>query len=273
MEKKLSLVEIQKTELDILNRVVDFFDENNISYCLCGGTLLGAIRHNGFIPWDDDIDILVPRDSYEKIKKMENKMLGENIKIMIPGNDLYPFSFIKAVNIKTVVIDADLSGQFPYHVCIDIFPLDHFPDNETAHWLCLQRIRFLRAILFSGLRKNGPGHTNKIGKLLFRFLYKISGGYRKLTVLIDKTANNMDRKYHGSNHLGDGSWPENIRDYFHISWLFPFTRHIFEGSEFNIPGNYDAYLSHFYGDYMTPPPEDKRARHHFEAYWIDQEGL
>ena len=273
MKNKMSLIEIQQAELDIFKRVVDLFEKNDITYFLCAGSLLGAIRHNGFIPWDDDIDIFVPRNCFEKIKQMKNRMLDENIKIFIPGDDLYPFPFIKAVNMKTVVVDADLSKQFPYHVYIDIFPLDHFPPNRIFHWFYLKWNRFLRAILNSGLKKNGPVHTNKLGKVLFKLLYKISGEYKTLTVWIDNAAKNMDKKYSGSDYLGDGSWPENIRDCYHISWLFPLSRHKFEDTEFNIPRNYDAFLSHFYGDYMTPLPEDKRARHHFEAYWIDQEEI
>lgn len=269
MRKIETMQELQKIEYDILCCVVDFFEENDIRYILCGGTMLGAVRHNGFIPWDDDIDLLVPREDYEKLKKIRNSFGHEDIQFRIPGDKEYPSPFIKAVNTKTVLDNRLEIDRFTYHIWIDIFPLDHFPDNRVAHMIELAKNKLLRGALNTELMIKGPSHGGKMVRAGLVLINRILGGYKNIVVKMDQQAKAMNDRYIHSKHYGDGAWPNYGKDYFEEYMIFPFVKHLFVEREFNIPQNYDAYLTHFYGDYMTPPPEDKRAMHDFDAYWIE----
>lgn len=274
--KNLTLREIQLEELDILLKVTKFFDDNSINYILCGGTMLGAVRHNGFIPWDDDIDLLVPRDDYERLRELvnQNKANLDGVCFKIPGSEKYIYPYIKAVNPSVIV---DYGKKDDKNLWIDIFTMDHFPDNKLLHWIYLQRIiTLVRALSISTysrenlkLRGYYDSMTRRIKLLVAKFLYVMFGGYRRISHRIDKIACTMDRKYKSSNHVGDGTWPMGMNDYFDAKAMSITTKHKFEGHEFNIPVNYDAYLSKLYGpDYMTPPPPEKRQTHYITAYRI-----
>lgn len=269
MDQITDIKELQKIELDILVSAVHYFEKNDISYFLCGGSMLGAVRHNGFIPWDDDIDVLVPREDYDKLlaDMSATSMEEEHVEVLKPGMENYPYPYIKIVNTKTLVKDENIIPQFNVHgVWIDIFPLDHFPDKHIMHKIYLYRLKFWRWAIGSYMKPHGLETGGVFANFLFGVMYKLSGGYRKLTVKIDSLARKMNRKYSKSKHYGDGAWPDSMKDYFEEDWIKPLVKHSFEEYEFNIPVNYHEYLQHFYGDYMTPPPEDKRNYHIITAY-------
>lgn len=269
MEQIKDIKELQRIELDILVNAVRYFTENDISYFLCGGSMLGAVRHNGFIPWDDDIDVLVPREDYDRLLSgMTAKEIGkDDIDVLKPGMENYPFPYIKVVNTNTLVQDKNIVPQFNNTgVWIDIFPLDHFPDSQIMHRICLYKLKFWRWAIGTHMKPQGLETGGAIVNLFFRVMYKLGGGYKKLTKRIDSIARKMNRKYEKSVHYGDGTWPDSMKDYFEESWVKPVFQHAFENYEFNIPVNYDGYLKRFYGDYMTPPPEDKRNYHFITAF-------
>lgn len=131
--KKISSKEIQTLELDILKKFKNYAKQHNISFFLCGGTLLGAIRHKGFIPWDDDIDICVPRDSYDKLIELakENRFIdGTNYKFCLPLDENYIYPYIKIINTNTIVYEKDIKKEYCLGVWIDVFPLDKFPKKQ-----------------------------------------------------------------------------------------------------------------------------------------------
>ncbi len=271
--ERLTLREVQLEELNILLKVTEFLDANNLYYCLCGGTMLGAVRHKGFIPWDDDIDLLMFREDFEKLRAIvrEQRPLLDGVVFRLPGDDGYIYPFIKAVNPSIIIDYGKPDDKFLW---VDIFPMDHFPDSKFMHWLYLQRLITLERALSMGtftdenMRQRGyyDSFTRKIKMNIARFLYKFFGGYEKISRRIDIIAQDMDRKYKDSQHVGDASWPNGMKDYFREEWLRTAARMQFEGYEFNVPEKYDSYLTQFYGDYMTPPPEDKRQTHYLTAY-------
>ena len=281
--RRLTLREIQLAELDLLIKTTDFFDKHNINYILCGGTLLGAVRHGGFIPWDDDIDVLVPRDDFERFRKMaaEDRNIISGAELQIPGDEHYVYPFIKICDPE---VDVDCSkANNPYvdnKLWVDVFPLDHYPDNGFLHWvylwLVLAQKKSLAASTFSdeyAKIKGYAGNFNLFKKLLFigaKIFYRCLGGYKSIAKNLDSIARHMDRKYKHSQHVGDASWPNGMNDYFHVSWCFPTMKMKFEGHDFNVPVNYDSYLTRFYGDYMTLPPENKRQIHYLTAYRMDE---
>ena len=270
----LALREVQLAELDILLKVIEFFEKHGITYTLCGGTMLGAVRHKGFIPWDDDIDLLVPRDDYEKLRALAKNFSLDDVEFHCPGDDGYIYPYIKAVNPNILV---DYGKPDDNNLWIDIFPLDHFPDNHFMHWLYVQRLVTLERALSittyneENLRERGYYSSMKGRIKLFtaKFLYHLFGGYKKLSVKIDRTAREMDRKYKSSHHVGDGAWPNGMKDYFRVEWTTPSVKMEFEGHMFNVPKNYHEYLTNFYGDYMTVPPENERVTHYLKA-WCKQ---
>lgn len=271
MKRIETMEEIQAIEYDILVKSTEFFEAHQIQYILAGGSMLGAVRHNGFIPWDDDIDLLMPRDSFEILRMLAEKerYIAPHIHVLLPGDDLYPHPFIKICDDRTKLINEDYGEKFPSEVWIDVFPLDHFPREKWKHQLYMKYNRMLRAALAAGTLNRGLNH--KYLQIPMEILSKMLGGYKKITVMMDKAAARMDKHNQNSGWRGDGPWPEGLKDCFKEEWLFPVIKHKFEEGEFNIPENYDGYLTHFYGDYMTPPPENKRVRHTFEAYRLDED--
>ena len=271
--KKLTLRELQLEELNILLKVRDFLEAHNIHYSLCGGTMLGAVRHKGFIPWDDDIDVLMMREDFQKLRRIveESRPSLDGIEFHLPGDKGYIYPFIQAVNPKIIV---DYGKADDIHLWIDIFPMDHFPDNKLMHWLYLQRLITLERALSIGtysdenMRRRGyyDSLPRKIKMYIARAIYKLFGGYEKIARRMDRLAQEMNRKYIDSEHVGDASWPNGMNDYFHVSWIFPTMKMQFEGHDFNVPEKYDSYLTGFYGDYMTLPPEEKRQTHYLAAY-------
>ncbi|SFG64058.1 LicD family protein [Oribacterium sp. WCC10] len=274
----LTVREIQLAEYDMLKVLVELFEKNHIEYILCGGTLLGAVRHNGFIPWDDDIDILVPRRDYERLKKLAWKepMIGK-YKLSIPGMDKHIYPFIKVIDeslrIEESTRDSD-NNNLDQCLWIDVFPLDHYPDDEKKHRKYLKIIRtYMRAITVGTLSEafyEQHGYyssiTKRAGLMLGLCIYRLMGGYKKIGPKLDVFSKKMNDRFIHSNHVGDGVWPNGINDFFTIDMVTPRIKHQFEDGEFYIPKNYDRYLSKFYGDYMVMPPVDKRVTHEMKVY-------
>ena len=266
-------------EFRILVGLVNYLKKKNIHYILCGGSLLGAVRHNGFIPWDDDIDILVPRDDYEELKRLyrsDDNELGD-ICLKLPGDKDSPHPFIKAIDKSFIVYDEKRGEEFRANLWVDVFPMDHFPDNTILHWLYLKCVLSLVRVLSANtitkeylISRGYYREPVKFLKLIIsKVLYKMLGGSSEITKLIDRMAFIMDAKCKQSNHVGDGVWPSGMNDYFPLSTVEPVIKHKFEDGEFYIPKNYDEYLSIFYGDdYMTIPPENKRIDHHITVYRV-----
>ncbi|MBQ6196101.1 MAG: LicD family protein [Lachnospiraceae bacterium] len=278
--KALSLREIQLEELKILKTLTFFFAKHDIHYILCGGSMLGAVRHEGFIPWDDDIDILVPRDDYEKLKVLyKNEKAGlEGIKLTLPGDKGSPHSFIKAINTDYIVKEKTRNEEYQAYLWVDVFPMDHFPDDEKTHRKYLRKISTLVKILSSNtITKEyliSRGYYSNVVKrvklLVSQCAYHILGGSQKIALRIDRVARDMDTKFKSSDHVGDGAWPNGMKDYFPMRAVEPVMLHDFEDTQFYIPENYDEYLTLFYGDYMRIPPVEERQDHHIEVYQVEE---
>lgn len=273
--REMSIQEIKKCSFEILLWFKSFCEQNELRFFLCGGTLLGAVRHNGFIPWDDDIDIMMPRSDYERMKNLfpkENKY--ELYSPLLTKN--YTYSFSKIIDSRTIKEESSIRDKaIRIGVDIDVFPIDNLPSDDSECIRYYRRIGIIDLWLFfmsssyskgktflsSALRNLGIFvarlaeflHIDSIDKVLYRF-DRLSQKYNK-----------VDCQFCGITSIGHyGIRERNLKIGYESSVFVGF-----EGALFPAPESYSNYLAQLYGkDYMQIPPIDKRATHHsFRAYW------
>lgn len=264
--RKLSRREIQKKELAILLYVQQFCQKNQIKFYLAGGTLLGAIRHKGFIPWDDDIDICMPRPDYERFV---STFSGENKNLIIISNRLgnWGAPFAKVVDLSITV-----KSQFhedETHLWIDVFPIDGLPKDRKNVANIYKKVSFLRRVYLLGNARLGEGK-----KMIYRRLKYIlkplvrAYGVNRLSKMIEAIA--MKFAYEDSEYVGAVTWglygvgERMLKAEFEKSVLVEF-----EGHQFPAMSCWDSYLTGIYGDYMQLPPIEKRKTHDMSVYVVN----
>lgn len=263
--KSLSGNEIKKIELEILVSLSTFCKQNNIYYTLAGGTLLGAIRHKGFIPWDDDVDIVLPRKEYDKFLELTKiNKIANQIEVIRPGDKDYYLPYAKVCDTKTVI---DENGNLTNHgIWIDVFPLDNFPNNTVITKLWLYKSRILRAIIISMTSNlhNKNFSFKTISKSFFSVIANIVGKNK-----IVQKANKNARIFNStkSKFIGGALWGYGIGERMKEEAYLKPEIVKFEGYNFNAPSCWDEYLKGLYGDYLVLPDEDKRKTHSVKAWY------
>ena len=264
--REVSATESRKIMLDILKDVAAFCDANNIVYFLSSGTLIGAIRHKGFIPWDDDIDIEMPRPDYERFIELYSQK--GNYKILSPKDKKSFFFYAKVYDNQTVKKENVINHKDykPIGIDIDVFPIDGQPDEN--HFEQFKKDTDHRVKLFSLYLLSVKPITKESFKLfILSILSHIFGPHYFLKKYM-KSALKYD--YDKASMVGFIS-PYSKYKNRHKKAVFEKSVKVpFEDAEFCAPIGYDEYLTNIYGDYMTPPPVDKRAStHDAEYYWKD----
>ena len=261
---KVTLRKVQLEQLKIAKEIRRVCEENNIKYFLDSGTLLGAIRHKGFIPWDDDLDIGMFRADYERFIEIAPKALKDNYLLQVwGGNNHYPLSFAKVRNVNTIYIENKAQKlQENQGIYVDVFPYDRYGDDMKKQGFPLMLVR--RMILAK--EKMEPWRDNdkiNIKRYLIYLPIRFLAMFASKKTLIDfyeKTAqmynNDEQRDYFPQGTTPYGRWVIEKKG------LSDMTLGDFEGEKFSIPANYDIYLKNAYGDYMTLPPIDKRENKH-----------
>ncbi len=269
MRKNLDLKDIQKIELNLLKEFDKFCDKNNLYYVLCGGTLLGAIRHKGFIPWDDDIDVLMPRPDYEKLLKNLselNNTLPSYMQFNSWYNNQINFPFIKLVDTRTEIkVDyenPDLAGT---HLWIDIFPIDGIPEDENQIIKIFKKSKYYRHILQIKMAQPGEGKST-LKKILKPVLIQLFRPikYKDLSKSIDDLAKTYD--FNNTESIAGIVWGYGPQEKINKKKFMTPIKVEFENHKFNAPSNYDEYLSGLYKDYMQLPPEEDRVVHGITAF-------
>jgi len=256
--KEISIEEKKYIAIEILEQVHEFCMKNNIRYFLYYGSLLGAVRHKGFIPWDDDIDICMPRPDYERFLKIfkDNKFDIANYR----DNKYLPIIFSKVYNKNTVGI-LNNGRNINYGVAVDIFPLDGF---DYCKVLYLKNLYRLYNITLFPLINDSEVEESFIKKIIKAIMNKIISP-RTIAKKIDKYA--AKQSYENSKRVT--TLVENMdlritekKCYENIQNL------VFEGNNCCVPYDYNSVLTCLYGpDYMTPPPENQRESLHTEKYY------
>lgn len=263
--KELTEQEIREVQMGILQEFHNFCTAHNIKYSLCGGTLLGAVRHKGFIPWDDDIDVMLPRREYKKLLA-----LYKSDKFTLYTYDTCPKymqSFAKLCDNRTLLTE-HIVYEPDYGVDIDIFPLDFFPDNEeeSRRWADhLKRWKNIRSLKNMTVNSHRSFIKNAIVIISRILLSPLPMKYvvRKIDIDAQKYANKIDG-YLGNMTNGKGYKERN-----------PMAKKLvdieFEGHFYKAIDNYDIYLSNLYGNYMSPPPtaKERETTHTNTAWWIE----
>lgn len=263
----LSREECKQIQVNILVEVARICKENGLKYCLAYGTLLGAVRHKGFIPWDDDIDIFLMREDYEKLAEiMKEKKDCEWLDYVDGSNSLnYYYPFAKAVDNRTLAKQVD--NHTEHGIWVDIFPLDTVPLDEKRCASFLRRNQFLRNwILAMTTDFSKPAHVNKFfAKFILNLLAILVGKERLYHYTIK-----YNKKYVGKNtgFVACLSTPYVKKERMEKNKLSETVDLPFENVFFSAPKEWDWYLKKLYGDYMQLPPEDKRKTHQMIAWKI-----
>ncbi len=267
---KITLDEQKKIQLSILIEVKKVCDKCNINYYLGGGTLLGAIRHSGYIPWDDDIDIMMLRTDYEKLLENFNKKTeNSNYKLISYKNTKnYYYPFAKIVDLRTELIESAYKPIEEMGIYIDIFPIDFLPDNDKKIQKIYKKYKVLERIL--GIYRIDK--VDKITKNRFKLILKKPIRYilekLRLYKLILKSIDSIGKKYNGTNTVACISGRYFEKEIMPKAYIDSYVLANFEGNKFKIPVGYDEYLAKHYGEYMKLPPKEKQiADHENVAYW------
>lgn len=255
-----TLRKLQLTELEILQVIDHFCTKHQIRYSLYAGTLLGAVRHKGFIPWDDDLDICMERAEYEKFLRTWEAEKPDGYVLQNKDNTpAFTQSFTKIRKEHTTFIQEEWeAGLYHTGIFVDVFPVDRIPDGWLRrcffHWDCLRYLLYTREFV--------PPKGTRIQKLISKALLSLATGQRRNTIrkkLIDRISkNDSHRSYHvittETKFASDTPLPADLLDSF-VSLPF-------EGKEYMCFSNWDAFLTAKFGDYMTPPPESARVWAH-----------
>jgi len=261
METRLR--KLQLTVLDILKEVDKICKQNNITYYLGEGSLLGAIRHKGFIPWDDDLDILMPRKDYERFLQLAPKVISKDYEIQHSTrikNYWSPFIKVRFLG------ESEFKQQHIAHLTdhngplLDIFPLDNVPERFSSKQRKQAMIfKFFRGMLSYKLRIR---HPKKIKGYIVKFCsYFVS--VNKIHKVLDKTF----KKYNSDTNnfiLNLGSYYSAKKQTVPKEWYGTPRIVPFESMQVPVPKESEKLLTSIYGDYMQLPPEEKRViKHHF----------
>ena len=261
--KNIDLNELRHIQVNILDDIDAYCRKNGIHYFIAYGTLIGAVRHKGFIPWDDDIDIAMPRPDYDRFIR-EYKSDKFRVVSLLNDNN-YPFPYAK-VEDTTTLLNENQDLKYMMGVNVDIFALDGLPDDaEEAEKHCrkIDRLRFLlriKQIKLSKSRGFVKNAAHYLGKLMLSFISQ-----RCLVKKIMKAQ--LEYPYEKSQYVADLNFGLSDRRMPRESF-YPGIEMDFEGRKVMAPSCYDEWQRKIFGDYMQLPPVEERVScHTFTAFY------
>ena len=272
-EEALSMRETQQIALEILHTVAEICEKLDLRYFLVYGTLIGAVRHQGFIPWDDDVDIMMPRPDHDKLMEYLDEHIGEYPHLKVFNRKTcpeYPYMITRISDDRTE-IRMENEKPFGMGVFIDIYPYDGLGNDKK------EAVRFgmkgdrLSSLCYQASRDHFAIETTKS---LWRkavkypvYLFCKAIGKERFQDALEKLAG--VKPYDSSRFVGCVIWLSwGVKDMYLRKWFEKFVYQPFEQYQFRIPAEYDKVLRHTYGDYMQLPPVEERTGHHYyKAYW------
>ncbi len=264
--REMNLTDIQNVSIEILGVIDEFCTKNDIMYSLGYGALIGAIRHKGFIPWDDDIDIIMDRANYTKFISLFNDYKGYRLYAPELHNCYHAISRVCEMK-NTLVWKYYKWNNETNGVWVDIFPYDYIPTRDGG-----TSIRNAADLCYAACKAH-IGFSRNFGILqnLSNLKEFIKHGYLCRERAIKKYLNELNQQdEYSKDTIRNYASPYGLKDV-HSSQIFDnYTRAIFDNLNISIITNYDVYLKKIYSDYMTPPPLDQQIRGHSlnKFYWI-----
>ena len=267
-KQEMTIEEIRQKQLAITDYIDFVCEKAGLRYSLSYGTLLGAIRHKGFIPWDDDLDVMMVREDYEKFIEAVKKDNDPKFRLIYQENAWFPW--VKICAADTYIVEREDYHIKNYGIWVDVFPYDEVPDPNTKEaerfhkkYNTLLRMAKIRALGYENVKTRGF-----VSSVLFVITHTLllPLPYNFLGKKVDKLAHKYNGKntgyiaYSGSETVKQKSIPCPV---FEGTVRLPF-----EDREYVCLKNYDAYLSSIYGDYMTPPPAaNQTTDHSYKAFF------
>lgn len=263
------LKRLQACELQILKDFITVCEENGFSYFAFGGTGIGALRHGGFIPWDDDIDLCIPREQYNKAMQIFERDYSDKYTVVNAErfNDFPVMNTHIIINDSHFETEEDKRGSYPKGIFLDIFPIDNTPADPTERTRHLRKTWFLSKLL---ILKHLPFPHLPLSGITARLAHCVTATvwfFLNLFCIPHKTLYKLCLKEctkYNSTETGvfayccDTTATGNI---FVKDKTFPLRKEGFEGLEINFPNNLEEILTNLYGDYMQIPPPEKQVNH------------
>lgn len=271
--KEIYLEEMKRIELNTLKQIHEICVSQDFRYFLIGGTLLGAVRHKGFIPWDDDIDIGMPRPDYERFIEYCSSN-DVPFKLVCNKTDPnYGYLFAKAVDKNTVLIEENANKDgAELGIYVDIFPIDGLGNTFDEAISRLNKTRFNRELLVAAnWKKFFRSKTRPIYQEPIRIAFFLMSRMCSFKKLIKKIESQYDVDgFDKFKYAGCVCGSYRNKEVVEQSVYSEYVELPFEDASFYCPKDYDKYLKCIYGDYMKLPPKDKQVSHHmFVAYYKD----
>lgn len=257
--------------LDIYKDIKRVCDKYGIMVMLSGGSCLGAVRHKGYIPWDDDLDLMMSRDDYEKLKDIFDEELSDKYSLSVPRRSKESIALsMRIIKKGTLCLGVnDFNPEAENGICIDVFPIEKLPDNSFCRRLKCWFLDILRICVISSsiyLTKNQLLKKSFVSNKLYYYIRCVIGfffslwGRKRLYDYFDRIASNSKGKKYSTITTGRGM---SRKECLPTEVFFPSKQTTFEGVDAYIPNDADRYLSNLYGDYMKIPPVEKRERHFY----------
>ena len=266
--------------VDALRAFDGFCNENDLGYYACSGTALGAVRHQGFIPWDDDIDVFMLRPDFERLMELAPRLESTHYRIAALGDEGYIYPFAKFYDTDTTLIEYSEYPDCLIGVYVDIFPLDEVSsDIEEVRKQKETYERLFADFLYTFRRLDFGWFAYNLKRLTFRELFRslsICFGSERRKEAVRNRFISYERDW--SKEQGPVLYTHHaiyrLENELFAKPVFSEYEYLpFEDYKVRVNTRYDEYLSQLFGDYMTPPPEDKRVSTHHHFYLNLREGL
>ncbi len=259
------LTKLHNCHLIIAKEINRICEKHNINYYIIAGTLLGAVRHKGAIPWDDDMDIGMLREDYEKFLKVaKNELPGTMFVEDFSTDKNYALPFAKIMLKDTVMVEkATAQNNAKKCIYVDVFPFDNAPNKENLRKLQDIKTYFLKRLLLAKQGYKVYGENDFVKKTVYSLLKFVSTFFKRERIY--NSLLKVMKKYNGiktEKIVNVGGAYGYKKEMLNSEWFETSARLKFEDIYLSAPGEYIKYLEYFYGDYMRLPPEDKRGDRH-----------